>query len=463
MCRLLGNCSDLINWPGSGKYLGGKFQAEYLLMTKLFFYSLTYGSSFIALFFPWVGVVTYYIFNVLHPQSIWSWIFGYFHASKLIAIGTFIGFLIKVLSGRIDFSRLMNRQNGYLVCLWLFIIISYFFNSYGYEPFRDIKMYSASTFNPVTIMSNMNKALLFYFVSILLIDRVNRIKSFAAIILFTCVYYIIWAHIMYFSGEMYTVYGARLGGPAMRGIYSDQNVFAMLFVISIPFLFFIGDYFRHNLVKCLFWGWIPFAWHAVFLTGSLGGLIGLFVVMSLIAVRSRKKIFWLAIPVALCAALVAQGGNYLLARIDVLLGGLSGVDTATSRFDSWMVGLKMIIDNPLVGVGPGNFIKAYSDYSAATPFVAHNTLIQFASESGIVAGLMYLFVCWELFKRNLSVPDDNGSRDALCVALQNSIFCSIGGYFVCSMFLNLATYELIYYLLILNLAVHLQYEDNGAG
>ncbi len=426
-------------------------------MTKLFFYSITYGATFLAVFFPWIGVVAYYMFNVLHPQSIWSWIFGYFHASKLIAMGTFVGFFIKILAGRIDFASLKNSQNLYLAILWLCIVISYLFNPYGNESLRDVKLYSASTFDPATIMSNMNKALLFYFVSIFLIDDIKKLKCFTAIILFTIVYYIVWAHEMYFSGQMYIVYGARLGGPAMRGIYSDQNVFAMLFVTAIPFLFFVGDYFNNKIIRYFLWACIPLAWHVVFLTGSLGGLISLSIVMIIVAVRSERKVFYMAIPLLLLIAIVYQGGGYLLQRVDSLSGGLSDIDTAQSRFDSWLVGLKMMADHPLTGVGPGNFVKAYSDYATTQPFVAHNTFVQFASESGFFAGILYLLICAQMFFGNFKLRGGcNEDIDPFYLSLQDSIFCSISGYFVCSMFLNLATYELLYYLLILNFSLQTQ-------
>jgi O-antigen ligase len=132
---------------------------------------------------------------------------------------------------------------------------------------------------------------------------------------------------------------------------------------------------------------------------------------------------------------------------------ITQIATAKSRIDSWKAGLKMLADHPLTGVGLGQFIFAYRDYSDADALVAHNTFLQYASQSGLAAGLMYLMIIYgvlhsylrEIFARQRPTDDFlSAVRDATAIA--------VIGFFVCSMFLNLGIYEIFYFILLLGFA-----------
>jgi hypothetical protein len=86
--------------------------------------------------------------------------------------------------------------------------------------------------------------------------------------------------------------------------------------------------------------------------------------------------------------------------------------------------------------------------------VAHNTFVQFAAEDGLFAGLMYLLLCLGVFSsylKQLRIGREQ-SVDPFIVSLNEAITASLGGFFVCSMFLDLATFEMFYYLLVLDVA-----------
>ena len=111
----------------------------------------------------------------------------------------------------------------------------------------------------------------------------------------------------------------------------------------------------------------------------------------------------------------------------------------------------MIFDYPLTGVGLGNFLVAFPDYSDEKPIVCHNTLFQIGSENGLIALIMYLLICSNLVKDCLKLKKSQKSSENRLLKYSNdAILCSFFGFFVCSFFLNLATYELLYYLICLN-------------
>jgi len=415
-------------------------------MTTAFAYFLFIGTMVLSLARPWIGAVAIYLNAIWVPQAIWPWVFEETRVIYWVSLTTVLGFLIAVARKRIDFTVLKSKQNLYLAILWLCLLFSYLFPPVPVTPTE------MAVFNPDYLIQNMTKVILFYFVSILVIDDKRKCHFLVWAMLFSAVYLVYYGNMEYFTGNLKGLHNT-LVGPGYRlvvSVYIDENAFAMFYVMAIPFLYFMGGYYKNRLLKWFLWLNIPFAWHCIFLTGSRGGLVGLGVVTLFMVARSRSKILKIAIPIVLVLAFVYQSGDIMKKRSESALE-MEEDPSVRNRFNSWEAGLKMVIEHPLTGVGIGNFLRAYPDYSHTTPFVAHNTLIQFASESGIFAGLMYLLLCFGVissyvrFKR--AGPQNT---DPFLVAVQESSTGGLIGFFVCALFLNLATYELFYYILVLH-------------
>jgi O-antigen ligase len=125
------------------------------------------------------------------------------------------------------------------------------------------------------------------------------------------------------------------------------------------------------------------------------------------------------------------------------------------RIAAWAGGYRMMLDHPIFGVGLASFITALPDYYETSPRVAHNTFVQYAAESGIVAGLAYLIVVYLFFKQSFKIRawcrKKDGSRDVERIDLyNNACTASFAGLFVCGLFLSLNTYEIFFVLLLIN-------------
>ena len=258
--------------------------AEILLKIIL---AATFGAALVR---SWVGVAAYYTLSLWYPQLIWYWAFGTLRSSLIVSIATILGFGKEVFLGKVDFLTIFKRQNIYIILLWISIVISYLFSPIE-QGRTDNVMLSGSY-----LFAYFNRIFFFYFISVLLIDTKEKLHYLIICFLVVILYYIYWSNEKYLSGGM--LYGPRLRGPGPEGEewtgqgggpYTDENCFAMLFVMGIPFLFFMANYYKNILIKGLLWGAIPFAWHSIFLTGSQGGLVGVGVVTVFIALRSDRK------------------------------------------------------------------------------------------------------------------------------------------------------------------------------
>lgn len=404
-------------------------------MTTIILYLLVIGTFVGTLFHVWLGVIAYYLLAVLQPQAIWFWVFGDLRISLYIAIFAGLGFLIAFISGKVDFSILRNRQNLYLAIFWGLIHLSLLFSSYAGQ----------NDFDSHYRIGIIDKMFLMYFVAILLIDTKKKFHYLIIIMLISVIYYAYWGNNQYFSGLMW----GRLKGPLWHGNYADENAFAMFFVMGMPFLYFMGFYYKNKFIKYLLWGCIPWTWHAIFLTASRGGLIGIGVVTLFIAYRSKSKLMGIGVLIFLIVAFVYQGG-YMRER------GKTIVELAPNpRYESWDVGGKIIKANPLLGVGLSKFVPAYPDYNPNPEnktHVAHSSIIQITAECGILAGLMFLMLNINLIFQSWTRRGiERNKLDPLFLHSGDAIIASLLGFFTCSIFLDLAWYEVFYFLLVMSI------------
>ncbi len=411
----------------------------------------TSGATFLR---PWIGPLGYYMLAIFGPQYIWWWNFEGLRVSFFIAAATISAFCISVMQGKLNYNLLFTKPNLAVIMLWMALVISYFAG-----PYVDSAMLNSQQGSPLRFLYEANKIFLFYFISVLLIDDLKKANVFSWIIIIATIYLIYWANSQYFSQNWYAFQLGRLKGPGgMAGTspYSDENAFAMLFVTGLPFLFYYGLYQLKGLKRFLLWLIIPLGWHAIFLTGSRGGLVGIVATLFLgMMFSNHKKIAVLLIP-AFLIAFQWQSGDLLKDRSQTIVD-YEGEDSAETRIEAWAAALNMLQSNPIAGVGIGSFIIAMPNFSDKQPRATHSTPFQFAAEAGYPALLAYCYIIWAFFrwsfkirKRLLNHRDKFPDKDwPILMYLNEAGLVSFFGLFVCALFLSLNYYEIFFFLLIL--------------
>ncbi len=257
--------------------------------------------------------------------------------------------------------------------------------------------------------------------------------------------------LIYWSNNQYFVQGqfGRIGGPTPipgSSIYKDENNFAMLFVTGLPFLYYAGCYCKKYFFNYLFWLVIPLGWHAIFLAGSRGGLLGLIVTLLSILARSKQKIYAVLVILFFSFFFAWQAGDVMRGRAQSITT-FEEDESAMGRIYSWEAAIKMAIDNPFTGVGFASFGPAYPDYSDARPREAHNSFFQILGESGILSGSMYLLAILMSYKALLKTRKRSSAlKDRFHYFLNEALTVSFSGLIVCSLFLSLQYFEIFYYL-----------------
>ncbi|MBN9429702.1 MAG: O-antigen ligase family protein [Burkholderiales bacterium] len=420
-------------------------------MARLIFLSLLASGSLASVAAPWIGVVIAYGLAILTPQAIWHWAFEGVRPVLWILVPTFIGVVFAGLRGKLNFSGLANARCAYLALLWLFFTLSYLFGPY-------VSVVSPYRFHDASwVMETAHKQFLVFFIGCLCLDDTKKLRALIWVTAISLLYLIYWANSQYLSGHVW----GRLAGPSdPRGgsVYADENAFALVFVVLIPYLWHLGLTVRQRWLRLILWLAIPFAWHAIFLTASRGGLLGLAIVTLVVSLRSRmKRLSVLLIP-ALVVAYIWQAGDLMKERADSI-DQFQQEQSASARLQIWGIARAMIADHPFLGVGLASFGPAFPSYSSDQPLVAHNTFFQVAAESGVLAGLLFLLVILSSIKallaksKSLSAyPDDPNA--VFVRSVSEATLAAMIGFLVCAMFLSLQLYELFYFLcLVTNVVV----------
>lgn len=147
---------------------------------------------------------------------------------------------------------------------------------------------------------------------------------------------------------------------------------------------------------------VPLSVFAVLLTLSRGGLLALGVaLLAAVLMAGRWRPAALAAAAVLAVGAVAYFAAFAPAEARERV---TQVDGGTGRADIWTVGWRMVEDEPVQGVGAGNFETSSvhyllqpgalvrDDFIVDTPKNAHNTYLEILAELGVVGLALFLAV-----------------------------------------------------------------------
>jgi O-antigen ligase len=225
--------------------------------------------------------------------------------------------------------------------------------------------------------------LAFMFITFLVIDSVPRLR---------------WSFLAYVAsiglGSLYCIWewqkSMAIYGIGYRPGYvtGDANYFTASAIIGL--LLGIGFLSKRNnrLERWFAAGCIVVSAIAIMLTASRGGFLGLVGAFLFLVFRSQHRIRNLFVVLLFAAVAFTVAPQSPLKRL--LNPASDDVSAARSRLTTWDLGLRMIRENPLTGIGLGNFKVAEKAYGSDETHIAHNTYIEVGAEMGLPALLVFL-------------------------------------------------------------------------
>jgi hypothetical protein len=257
--------------------------------------------------------------------------------------------------------------------------------------------------------------------------------------------------------------GGRIIRPRLAGPIGEQNRYAQMLVVLVPLALFRFWGERRLALRALAAACTLLILSGILLTFSRGAavaLVALFLTMVVLRYIRLRDLLAVGVTTAILIGLVAP---QVLIRLDSLtgVGALLGADeqgadgAIVGRATSNLAALNAFIDHPLVGVGPGQYFRRFSqEYGNDLGLRhfdsqrrAHNLYLEIAADLGLFGLSMFMAVIgatllplWRL-RRRLALTRPELANVA------GSFFLSILGYLYTGVFLQLS-YERYFWMLL---------------
>lgn len=189
----------------------------------------------------------------------------------------------------------------------------------------------------------------------------------------------------------------------------NPNDYAGVIAIAIPFAFMWFQLERKKWLKIIPILFIPVGILAIAFTQTRTGTLALLPFVVYLAIFSRRTglskrfIIFLVFGISIYLLAYFAPAEYF-SRLSVVFD-IEGSDRFSHRLDIWQAGWNMFLSRPFLGVGTGNFhlfSPIFSDILLEEgALVAHNIFISVLGELGIIGLIIFLFLIYGHFRRNL--------------------------------------------------------------
>jgi O-antigen ligase len=231
------------------------------------------------------------------------------------------------------------------------------------------------------------------------------------------------------------------------GLYANANDFAIMIALNWPIClgFLLAT---RNPIKKALWaiGLVAMAW-AVTLTYSRSGFMALLVAVCFsfweFGVRGKRNYIIVAgLFIALLLLPVMLPSHYGTRLLGIFDPSVDALDLGSHEARTQLLkeSVKLTLEHPLFGVGPGNFASATQYWH-----VTHNTYTQLSSEAGIPALILFILILRQVFRNLRDIRKTERFRDDPEVQiLTGALRASFAGYLLGAFFASYA-YELFIY------------------
>lgn len=210
-------------------------------------------------------------------------------------------------------------------------------------------------------------------------------------------------------------------GRGVGGWLGDENDFGMEMNVAIPVAFFMYQGATNKGSKFLYVGLLAVFVMSLIATSSRGGFLGLLAVAAYCWFYSPKKLMSLLLGLCLAGLVSIAAPQEYWDRISSITEDKTMEEgTAGQRVFTWGIGWEMFLDNPMFGVGQGNFPWAIGEYMGGRTWQtkslagrqAHSLYFTLLPELGLVGVMIFGAMVYVNYRdtrvKNLVLPTSSG-------------------------------------------------------
>jgi probable O-glycosylation ligase (exosortase A-associated) len=387
--------------------------------------TVIFGSLPFCFLRPWVGVLVWSWVGYMNPHRL-TWSFAHdMPFAQMVAIATLFGLIATK-----EKYPLPGVREVYLILLFsLTIFLSTLFAYYPEAAWAQF--------------DKVWKILLMTFVTMVLFQDPKKVRALVWVIALSIGFY----------GLKGGIYVVRSGGAnhvlGPEGSFIEGNTeIGMALNMVLPFLILLRREATHPWLRHMLSIVFGFSIVAILGTYSRGAFLGLIVVMTLLFLKSRTKIF----AIVLLAIAIPVGMSTLPEK---WFGRMETIQTyekdgsAMGRLEAWKVAVAMGKDRPLLGFGFRPFSKEmFERYGYTKGRDAHSIFFQVLAEHGFTGLILYagLIIGSFLSLRRLARVSQKDPSLNWVYNYSQMLQASFAAYVVCGAFLSMSYFDLFYHL-----------------
>lgn len=379
---------------------------------------------------PAIGILYWIWLGLMNPQRL-AWGFAYsLQFSQIVAIATVIGVL---------FTREPRQMKGGAAAWVLFAFIAWtvFTTMFALVPDRAMEM-----------LERVLKIQFVTFLGLLVLYRKEHLIAAVWVIALSIGFYAVKGGLF----TLATLGSFRVWGPA-ESFISDNNALALATVMSIPLWAFLFIHHQNRWLRVAIGLCVALSAVSALGSHSRGALLAILAMSLLLWAKSRKKAALGLLLVVFGVVAVAFMPEEWEARMRTIQTYEEDA-SAQGRLQAWTMLANLALDRPWLGGGfqpyqAWIYEKYNPDYTIALS--AHSIYFQVLGEHGF-AGLALFLGFWALAWRTCSRLERTSSGEPdlrWAYWLSRMTKVSLAGYFVGGTFLNLAYWDMPYYLFLL--------------
>jgi O-antigen ligase len=242
--------------------------------------------------------------------------------------------------------------------------------------------------------------------------------------------------------------------PRMAGPIGETNRFAQVMLMLVPLGLFrmIGE--KSTTLRILAGAMTVAVTLGVVLSFSRGGAVGLVALVIALMVLRMVRLRYVLISVLGLAVILVVLPQYFDRVTSLLAASGLGSDAPTSAVDNSLLSrltetlaaALVIVDHPVIGVGPGMFPFFYEEYAQVVGILirndaerqAHNLYLGVGAEIGILGLVVFLIIAFLTMRMLLAARRASLVRRPDLERLTTPYLLSLFTYYVTGMFLHLS-------------------------
>lgn len=376
---------------------------------------------------PFIGVLAWALFGVMYPHRLTYGPAYNFPFSQAIAVLTLVGVLM---------TREHRQPKGGAAAavLFAFLASSAFATLFAFNPAPAL-----------AYLDNVAKVFMMTFVMLLLMHKREQVEA------------LLWCLVvaMGFYGTKGGLFTLLTGGNHMvmgppDSPMEGNNSLGVGTVIIIPVMYYLWQVSKHRLVRAGLLIAMPLCAVSVLGSYSRGAFLAIFAMGTLLWWRGRHKLIlavgaaafvWFAIP------FMPDKWTDRMHTLQTYEGDLS----AMQRLWAWETAYNIAKDRfPLGGGFEYQSLETSARYSPNPDYfhVAHSIYFQVLGSLGFIGLFIYLVFWWLVWRQAVWLRAHCRGRPELqwAFGLASIVQVSLAGYFVGGAFLDIAFWDLPYYL-----------------